>query len=161
MEVRVARPEEYEELGAVVAAAYAAIYPTDLGSYEAELRAVGERAECADVLVAVDGEGAVLGGVTYVPGPDSPWADFREADAAGIRMLAVAAGAQGKGVGEALVRACLERARAAGRRKVVLRSTDWMTTAHRLYQRLGFERVPAEDRFYDERYWLRYFRLAL
>ena len=57
----------------------------------------------------------VLGGVTYVPGPGSPFAEFTDPDAAGIRMLAVADDAQGRGVGEALGRACIDRARAAGR----------------------------------------------
>src|ERR671918_190025 len=96
-------------------------------------------------LVAVDDAGAVLGGVTYVPGPDSPCAEFTEPDGAGIRMLAVAPEAQGRGVGEALSRACLERARVAGKGQILLHSTDRMAVAHRLYERLGFVRGPAPD----------------
>jgi ribosomal protein S18 acetylase RimI-like enzyme len=99
--------------------------------------------------------------VTYVPGQGSPLAEFDEPGAAGIRMLAVALDAQGRGVGEALTRACVERAVAAGRTAVVLHSTEWMTTAHRLYRRLGFARDPANDWEVSPGFWLRAFRLDL
>jgi ribosomal protein S18 acetylase RimI-like enzyme len=116
----------------------------------------------ADVLAAVDEEGGeVLGGVTYVPGPSSPAAEFTEADAAGIRMLAVAPSARRRGVGEALTVACIERAQAAGRRHVLLHSTDLMADAHRLYQRLGFVRDPSLDWEGEPGLWLRGFRLQL
>ncbi len=89
---------------------------------------------------------------------ESDYADERR-DAAGIRMLAVAADAQGRGVGEALTRACIDRARAAGRGQIVLHSTDRMTTAHRLYERLGFVRDPSIDWEGEPGLWLRGFRL--
>jgi ribosomal protein S18 acetylase RimI-like enzyme len=60
-------------------------------------------------------------------------------------MLAVAGRAQGRGVGEALVRACIDRAREVGSHRVVLHSTPWMQAAHRLYGRLGFVRRPDLD----------------
>jgi ribosomal protein S18 acetylase RimI-like enzyme len=61
-------------------------------------------------------------------------------------MLAVAHAARGRGVGEALVRACAERARAVeGRVRVVLSTQRTMRTAHRLYERLGFVRTPERD----------------
>jgi GNAT superfamily N-acetyltransferase len=145
VQVRLAKPEEYEPLAELTARAYWAIDPGVLGEYEDELRAVEWRATVADVLVAVDDDGKLLGGVTYVGDQASPAAEFGEPAAAGIRMLAVSPAAQGRGVGEALSRACVERARAAGKARVRLHSATWMTTAHRLYERLGFERDPAED----------------
>ncbi|HEY8544892.1 MAG TPA: GNAT family N-acetyltransferase, partial [Acidimicrobiales bacterium] len=90
-------------------------------------------------------ERGVLGGVTYVPGPESSSAEFTDPDTAGIRMLAVSSDAQGRGVGAALVRACIDRARAAGKRRIALHSTERMTAAHRLYLRLGFVRDEATD----------------
>ncbi|WP_236829668.1 GNAT family N-acetyltransferase [Blastococcus sp. KM273128] len=48
-------------------------------------------------------------------------------------------------MGEALVRACLARARQAGRRRVVISTGTRMTAAHRLYERLGFTRLPERD----------------
>jgi hypothetical protein len=53
--------------------------------------------------------------------------------------------ARGRGVGLALVRWCLERARASGARELVLSSATSMRAAHRLYIGLGFTRRPALD----------------
>jgi GNAT superfamily N-acetyltransferase len=165
VEIRIVRPDEHERLGEITVVAYRAINPShadgDLDEYEAELRDVAGRSAGADVLVAVDGDGAVLGGVTYVPGPSSPWAEFDDAEAAGIRMLAVAPESQGRGVGEALTRACIERAVVAGRTQILLHSTEWMTTAHRIYERLGFRRDPSLDWEVEGEFWLRGFRLRL
>ena len=47
--------------------------------------------------------------------------------------------ARGKGVGEALVRRCLEVARERGAEIVELQSARWREVANRLYPRLGFE----------------------
>jgi ribosomal protein S18 acetylase RimI-like enzyme len=63
---------------------------------------------------------------------------------ASFRMLAVDVTAQGQGVGEALVTACIDRASAGGR-ALFIHSGTWMTAAHRLYGRLGFARVPERD----------------
>jgi len=46
---------------------------------------------------------------------------------------------RGKGVGEALVRRCLEVARERGAEIVELQSARWREVANRLYLRLGFE----------------------
>nr|WP_307782764.1 GNAT family N-acetyltransferase [Tenggerimyces flavus] len=52
---------------------------------------------------------------------------------------------RGKGVGEALVRACLKEAVAEGKHGVVLSSSTAMAPAHRLYERLGFRRAADRD----------------
>ena len=62
-------------------------------------------------------------------------------------MLAVARSARGRGVGEALVRACVERARATRGRAGAWcspPSAAWHG-AHRIYARLGFVRTPERD----------------
>jgi GNAT superfamily N-acetyltransferase len=46
---------------------------------------------------------------------------------------------RGKGVGEALVRRCLEVARERGAEVVELQSARWREVANRLYPRLGFQ----------------------
>jgi predicted N-acetyltransferase YhbS len=146
MQIRPVRPEEADELGAITVTAY-----TDLPGhvpepdYEAELADVATRATQAEVLVAVDDDGTVLGGVTFVPDGDNPMAEHGVEGATSIRMLAVTGSAQGRGVGEALVWACLDRSRECGAERVVLHSTDWMQAAHRLYLRLGFVRRPDLD----------------
>ena len=60
-------------------------------------------------------------------------------------MLVVDPAAQGRGIGELLVTTCLTRARAAGKRRMVLSTDRRMTTAQRLYERLGFTRLPERD----------------
>ena len=161
MEIRPLRPEDHETVGDLTVAAYAAVEPAvHTTDYASELRDVAGRSAGDEILVAVEG-GRVVGAVTYVPGPDSPAAEFTDADGAGIRMLAVAADVQGRGVGEALTLACVDRARAQGRGQVILHSTDRMATAHRLYQRLGFRRDASLDWEPEPGLWLRGFRLPL
>src|SRR5262249_43550579 len=111
--------------------------------YARELADVQRRAGEAEVLVAVDDR--LVGCVTFVPDPTSPWAESIEDDEAAIRMLGVDPSAQGRGVGRALLGACLDRARQLGRAAVFLHSAPWMQRAHRLYGGAGFVRVPARD----------------
>jgi GNAT superfamily N-acetyltransferase len=145
VEVRSLRAGEAEALARLTVAAYTSVPGFDPGeAYLAELADVGRRAAVAVVLVAVDADGAVVGGATYVPGI-SPYAEFDDPADAGIRMLAVAPEAQGRGVGAALVRACVARARAEERPRLWLHTTEHMTAARRLYEREGFRRAPDHD----------------
>jgi GNAT superfamily N-acetyltransferase len=116
--------------------------------YLAELADVRGRLADTLVLVAVDDDGALLGGITYVDRP-GPWASMERLDQAELRMLVVAPDAQGRGVGAALVQACVERARLDGKRQVTLHTTEIMATAQRLYERAGFRRNPATDLVVD------------
>ena len=97
------------------------------------------------VLVAVSPAGRLLGGVTFVSGPDDPYSEELREGEAGIRMLAVDPAFQGRGIGRALAEACLERARAAGRSRIVLHTGAFMPVAVRLYEAMGFERRPELD----------------
>lgn len=62
-----------------------------------------------------------------------------------LRLLAVTPEDRGHGVGAALVRACVERARAAGAPALGLYTSNSMRSAIALYERLGFARVPEHD----------------
>jgi ribosomal protein S18 acetylase RimI-like enzyme len=111
--------------------------------YEPALRDVGSRAATATVLVAeVDGR---LAGAVTVATRGGEWAEQAVPGEAVVRMLVVAADARGSGVGEALVRVCLDVAREDGCAVVRLSSQEEMTAAHRLYERLGFARTPSFD----------------
>lgn len=144
---RDAVPDEYAMLGGITARAYlddGLLDFADSDAYLAELRDVAKRATSAEVLVAVADE-HILGGVTFVPA-GGLMADIARAGEAEIRMLAVDRAARGRGAGEALVRACVERARAGeGCVRVVLSTQRAMRSAHRVYERLGFVRVPERD----------------
>ncbi|GHG96609.1 GNAT family N-acetyltransferase [Streptomyces lanatus] len=145
--IRRAEPGEYEPLGEITARAYLQDGLLDFGEsdeYLSELKDVAGRAAAAEVLVAVE-NGRLLGGVTFVPS-GGPMADIARPSEAEIRMLAVAHDGRGRGAGEALVRACVDRARATeGCARIVLSTQRTMHGAHRIYERLGFVRTPERD----------------
>jgi ribosomal protein S18 acetylase RimI-like enzyme len=144
MLLRRAHPDEHD---AVVRLTLAAYEPFLLGpddDYRTRLADVARRDREAEVWVAADDDGAVLGNVTVCP-PDSPWREIAVEGEGEFRMLAVSPAAQGRGVGQALAAMVVDRFRAEGARAVVLSSLDAMTGAHRLYERLGFVRVPDRD----------------
>ena len=144
--VRPIAPGEHEAVAALTVAVYADVLQETLtDDYRLILTDVGRRADDAVVLVAVDGGGRLCGSVTYVPDPRSEYAEFSGDDEAGIRMLVVAPDAQRRGVGSALVNACIGRARAARRVRISLHTTPTMISAQRLYERLGFVRAPERD----------------
>ena len=150
MTVRQIRPEEYEALGVLTVAAYRGLLGNDLSlGYASELADVAGRAAVVEVLVAVDDQGRLEGGVTYIAGP-GPLAWFDGPLDAGMRMLAVAPAAQGRGVAAALLAACVARARGAGNTRLLLHTTAPMTAAHRLYERAGFHRDPGGDKVLDD-----------
>jgi len=149
--VREAMPSEYERIGDLTVAAYS-IFPetADDSGYIDELRDVAGRARACPVYVALDAaSGEVIGGATYVPGPGTPLSELEREGEAGIRMLAVAPEAQGKGAGTALLEALIARARADGRQGMALYTLPAMTAAHRLYERYGFRPEPARDWQFD------------
>lgn len=91
------------------------------------------RSEASILLVAVDGDdGTVLGTLTLV------WFRIPTGIRAWIEDVVVDEAARGRGVGEALSRAAVERARALGARTVDLTSRPKREAANRLYQRIGF-----------------------
>lgn len=114
-------------------------------AYAARLRDGRDRAEAAELLVAVDPEtGELLGSVTFAA-PGSQYASLAHEQEAEFRMLAVSPKARGRGAGEALVRACLARGRELGLVRMVLSTEPAMVHAHRIYERLGFQRTPERD----------------
>jgi ribosomal protein S18 acetylase RimI-like enzyme len=143
--IRPIRPSEHDPAGRLVVSAYRALPGAHTtAEYELELSDVSRRAAEAEVLVAVDGPDLV-GCVTFVPDPGNPWAERLEDGESSIRMLAVDPGLQGRGAGRSLLEACVQRSLAIGSAGLFLHSTPWMATAHRLYMRSGFVRVPERD----------------
>lgn len=153
IEVRDAHPAEYDAIGKIVEAAFAAdgqLDAPDSAFYAGVLRDVAGRAGAAEIIAALD-DGVVVGGVTFVP-RGGPMADIAGDGEAEIRMLGVAPDAQGRGAGSALMRECLDRAARAGgsdgapgTRRVVLSTNTIAHGSHRLYERFGFVRDPARD----------------
>jgi ribosomal protein S18 acetylase RimI-like enzyme len=151
MEVREVRPDEHEEAGRVTALAYREFVQPGESAWEEYLDRIADvaaRAERTHVLVAVEGA-RILGSATLeleerIDDDDRPLGP----DEAHIRMLGVHPDARGRGVARALMDACENRARAAGRTRMTLHTTHRMTGAQAMYERMGFERLP--DRVFPD-----------
>jgi GNAT superfamily N-acetyltransferase len=148
MEIREARPAEYNQVGEVVARAYEPFGTPDDAGWQEHLqlvRQVADRAQRTVVLAAVE-DGTVLGSATIeldgVIGDDD-----REIPPgwAFLRMVGVDPDAQGRGIGRALVKDVIDRVRKAGRRHLGLRTGLEMHAAHRMYESLGFVLDPSLD----------------
>lgn len=140
------RPPDVAELrtaGRLTVAAYVADGHLEPGDdYGDWLADTAGRAD--DVLIAAAGD-VVLGAVTWCP-PGSPHREVARADDEGeFRALAVDPEHRGRGAARALVEACLQRGRELGLSRIWLCSLTGMTKAHRLYESLGFRRVPERD----------------
>ncbi len=143
MLIRTALPSEREAVGALRVLAYdheglLAASPV----YARTLRELGW--EDGDEVLVAEAEGRVVGTVVFVPwGPRCEIA--RGPDEAEVRALAVDPSARRIGVGAALVRALVDRARAEGVSRLVLCTRTVMTGAQRLYASHGFVRLPERD----------------
>lgn len=145
--VRRADPADHPAVARLTVAAYEADGQLKgENGYAVVLADVATRAETGEVLVAVDGAtGEVLGAVTFVLA-GTPYAELSGPGEAEFRMLAVDPAAQGRGAGAALVHACVARAAELGCSAVVICVRSGMAVAaHRLYERMGFVRVPEKD----------------
>jgi ribosomal protein S18 acetylase RimI-like enzyme len=141
--VRDARLGELPAIGDLRVTAYAAQgFLSDGSHYTETLRGLGREGD-GQVLAAVDGE-QILGTVMLQAWPDGGHV-VRAPDEAEVRALAVAPGAQGRGVGRALLQAVADRAIAQGVRHLVLCTQPEMFAAQHLYEAAGFRRIPDRD----------------
>ena len=149
IQLRRALPKEYAAVGELTAGAYLADGAMPAGDpYYDVLRDAASRASEADLWVAIDDDGTLLGTVTWCP-EGSAYRELAGHGESEFRALAVARAGRGRGVGDLLVRHCLDLAAASGSTAVVISTAAWMAAAHRLYRRLGF--VPAPERDWSPR----------
>lgn len=149
--VRVVTPEEksrLQEIGELTALAYLADGLVDHAHpFVPRLRDAEARARDADLLAMIDGDrasGAIVGTITLVP-PGSPFIELAQADEFELRMLAVSPMERGRGIGRTLTRAAMDRAVEHGARRIVLSTMETMHAAHRLYEKMGFQRREELD----------------
>jgi len=152
IEIRKVRPEELGEVGRLTAEVYVGGGFIGIGDgYVRELVDTARRAREAEVWVAVeDGPerdpegGQVLGAVTFCP-VGSAYREIGRDGEGEFRMLAVSPAARGRGIGRALVELCMWRASELGYAGIRMSTMDRMSSAHRVYERLGFTRAPQDD----------------
>jgi len=152
--IRNAQEEEFETLGILMVSVYSQLdgfpKPTDQPAYYAMLENIGEFAKKpgVELLVAVNEEGVLLGGVVFFNNMQqygSGGTATSEKHAAGFRLLAVSNDARGLGVGKRLTEACIEKAKEAKMEQVIIHSTKAMQTAWGMYERMGFNRSEDLD----------------
>jgi ribosomal protein S18 acetylase RimI-like enzyme len=152
VEIREARPDEYDETGRVTMQAYAEFFDAaaidEDTSYLRRIGDVAERAGRTTVLVALD-DGTIVGSLTLeLDGRVASGGDVAreplDPGEAHIRMLGVTPAARARGAGGSLMAEAEARARAAGKTFVTLHTTHLMTAAQRMYEDRGYERTPDE-----------------
>lgn len=135
--------------GAVIRTAYFALpgYPRDREYDEMIVDVAGRVSESVVVLALLDD--SIVGCLTYVPDHHDPHAEFHDPQGASFRYFGVSPDVQGRGVGQAMVDWCVQRARRDGRARLRIHTLESMPAAQRMYLRMGFERDPDNDEEWD------------
>jgi GNAT superfamily N-acetyltransferase len=98
-----------------------------------------------EILVA-EADGEIIGSVVLFPGKIDAYKGQTEIlDYPEIRMLSVMPHARKKGVAIALIKECIERSKIMNAKFIGLHTGEFMDNAMKLYERMGFERVPELD----------------
>lgn len=107
----------------------------------AEFFAAASRGE---MTIATGDDGELVAVIVLGP-PGAPGRTVGEGEEAELSRLAVDHRWRRRGLGRELVERVGERARELGAPAIVLWSRPYQTDAHRLYEALGYQRVPARD----------------
>jgi GNAT superfamily N-acetyltransferase len=152
--VRNARPDEFVQVGKLMVKAYSLLegFPkeTEQPRYYQMLANVGELTNQSgmELLVAISPQGSIDGAVLYVDDMKhygSGGTASTEPNAAGFRLLAVDPTARGKGAGKLLCLECINKAKAASRKQLIIHTTLPMKIAWKMYENLGFQRADEYD----------------
>jgi len=133
------QPDDAEAINALAVRAFEQFKDAyeDWAEFRTGLARMSDLAENGEIIVAeLDGE--IVGAVAYI-GPDNAKAEFFEPEWAIMRMLGVAPEARGQGIGKHLAKECLNRAIRDGSSVFALHTSEVMTVARPMYQRMGFE----------------------
>lgn len=142
IEIHEVRESEYAAAGGATARAYREFAIPGSAGWEAYLERIADvagRAQRTTVLVASVG-GEIAGSATLEVAarmnPESTEPLFP--DEAHLRMLGVDPAYRGRGIARRLVVACIDAARAHGKRRLTLETAPVMTAAQQLYPSMGF-----------------------
>ncbi|AXE40191.1 GNAT family N-acetyltransferase [Acidipropionibacterium virtanenii] len=148
--LRHALPEEYEEVGDVLEAAFTTgCWSTP--EYIASLHAIESRAATSNVWVVADDDGVLAAVLTPQP-------RYLESDAFTFNILGVGPRGRGLGLGRLLTDHAVDLARSLGLGTVEIHSGPQMTAAHKVYVDYGFvRRIEQETAVVDGHQRLRSF----
>lgn len=141
--IRPARDDELEIVASLTVDAYAeyaaAMSPDAWSMFAHDIANVRARVGEGELLVA-EQDSRIVGTVTLY----RQW-QGAQADAAGVRTLAVPPDERGVGIGTALMAHCVEQARRDGKRRIVIIVTQEMEGVRDITERMGFGRAPGLD----------------
>jgi ribosomal protein S18 acetylase RimI-like enzyme len=100
--------------------------------------------EVDEVFTAMTTDGAIAGTACLLPSK-SEHSHVAELGERELRLLAVAPEHRGQGIGEVLLHGCAWHAAFEGASELVLSAQPTRTAARKLYERLGFERLPNRE----------------
>ncbi len=162
LRIRNARLGELKKIQDVTLSAfqqYASQMPDRWEHYRENILETLAEAKTSELIVA-EQDGSLLGSVVLYP-PVTPSSQGEPAEPPSVRLLAVAPAARGKGIGTALMRECIRRARKTGADFLTLHTTDLMRVAMRMYERMGFVRAPDLDFQVDDNVIVKGYRFPL
>lgn len=146
--IRPAVPADYDAVARITRDAYlaAGYFASADHPYMLQVQDVAKRVGQATVWVA-ERAGSVVGSVTLAVAGE-PFADIALADELEFRMLVVDPAVQRSGAGKAMVEAIIAHAKSLdGITAVALTTGSTWESAHGLYRKIGFQRVPERDWF--------------
>ena len=148
LNIRDVLPEELDAAAKVMKAAYqqyaANLSPESWEAYAENIVDVRSRLDQSVLIVAELGH-EIVGAVTFYPDAKRYGREVWPQSWAGIRLLAVHPDHRGRGVARALMLECFRRCRDQGTATLGLHTTEAMSVAREMYQRMGFVRVPEYD----------------
>ncbi len=104
-----------------------------------------------DNLIVAEQDGAVVGSIIFYPQGESPDESSSPSGSTGerrpteLRLLAVPPSERGRGIGRALMDESVRRARELGAPLIEIYTTELMQVGKRMYEKMGFRRVPERD----------------
>ncbi|MGE5281721.1 MAG: GNAT family N-acetyltransferase [Chloroflexota bacterium] len=151
-----------DDAGAVIALWTEAYFTEGEGGRDApyERAEFEETAAAAAHLLVAERDGAVAGVVALLA-PEEPSRAVAGEGEAELARLVVGSGERRRGIGRALAERCAELARAKGWPAIALWSRPYQTAGHRLYESLGYERVPERDSVDETGFGRLVFRLSI
>lgn len=146
--IRDALPSELDEVAALLALVYG-VFREKLPagawqSYIGEIVDVRSRAGESELIVAERAD-QIVGTIGFYPDASRSAVERWPDRWASLRTLAVRADVRREGIGEALARDCVRRARERRLRAIGLHTAAHLAAATRLYEGLGFRRAPEFD----------------